>query len=126
MRIEPSTSFDAAWEVEGRTYLVQFQDIPTDERAGAATWSYHAVDADVLEVLAWAVDEAAGRVYRVGVYANDPTEPLWQSRGIVWVTGIDLNWSRPPLGSIADEVVRQSAYPNLAKWMVGHDDDATS
>jgi hypothetical protein len=91
MRVQPVDERDSSWEnphPRFRVYL--FQGDPGN--FGSFVAPHDISDANVLEVVRWAQEQAgADALYAVALVGDRETEPEEHRRGLTWLVGMDYN-----------------------------------
>ena len=85
---------DSSWEDHGARFRVYFFTGGDESERSWAVETYDVRQADVLEVVQWASEQAgAGRLFAVAlvVQAIGDEHPVRSGRGLTWLLGLDAN-----------------------------------
>ncbi|MBA8826101.1 hypothetical protein FHX42_003477 [Saccharopolyspora lacisalsi] len=113
MRVEPVDERDSAWEDSRprfRVYLSEGGEASDARKCPRTTDTCDVVDADVLQVVSWAQDQAGDdELYAVALVGEDGPVPAGQRRGLTWLVGMDAN------EVVQDDAERQCFERTLAR-----------
>jgi hypothetical protein len=94
MHIEAVEERDNAWEDHGACFRVYLFSGGDQQDWSWAVETYDVREADVLEVVQWATDQAGiDRLFAVAlvVQGSEDLDPVSAQRGLVWLLGLDVN-----------------------------------
>lgn len=90
VNVEDVDERDSSWEeYEPRFRVYLFQTVDSKTTVAPIVWTYDITDADAIEVIDWAQNQAGrDRLFAVALVSDKGRPPR---RGLTWLVGMDAN-----------------------------------